>query len=92
MNYLPSQISVKINKMSKYIRPTRRRQGVTPKSVIVKAYAPNLSAGAARKRLSLWINTCKPLVKALEKTNYRKTQKYFSKAQIRLIYKYLDKP
>ena len=62
------------------------------KHELAMAYAPELTPKAALNRLALWINSCKPLRKALDKTGYRVRQRNFSKRQIYLIFKYLDTP
>ena len=62
------------------------------KHELAMAYAPELTPKAALNRLALWINSCKPLRKSLDKTGYRVRQRNFSKRQISLIFKHLGAP
>jgi len=64
----------------------------TTKQELAKAYAPDLTPKAALNRLSKWITTCKPLMKALKRTGYSETQKKISGKQKWLIYRYLGVP
>jgi len=64
----------------------------TTKQELAKAYAPGLNPESALRRLNRWIHHHEPLMKALRKTGYFGTQKKFSGAQKRLIYRYLGAP
>ena len=62
------------------------------KHELARAYAPNLTEKAALNRLSVWIRGNKKLLKALKRTGYVGTEKYFFQNQIQLIYRYLGEP
>jgi len=64
----------------------------TTKQELALEYAPGLNPESAIRRLNRWIHRHERLMKALRKTGYFGTQKNFSGAQKRLIYKHLGAP
>ncbi len=64
----------------------------TTKGELARAYSPHLVSHAAINRLSRWMGSCQPLMKALHRTGYSNTQKKISGRQKQLIYKHLGRP
>ena len=62
------------------------------KSELANMYMPTLSPHSAVNKLMSWIELNTELTAALIATGYKKTQKQFNRAQIRLIFDYLDEP
>lgn len=63
-----------------------------PKHILARAYSPKITPTAARKKLMLWITSCKPLYRALKRGGYSDRNKFFTHRQIQLIYRYLGEP
>lgn len=59
---------------------------------LARAYAPNLTDGAALNRLASWIAYNPQLTEELNKTFYKKTQRQYTPKQVQLIYEYLGEP
>ena len=55
-------------------------------------YFPSATPHTAVNRLMSWICRCQPLTAALAKQGYRKTSKWFSAREVRLIVEYLGGP
>jgi hypothetical protein len=63
------------------------------KSELATLYFPECSSQhAAVNRLTRWINQCTPLLERLERRGYKKTSKWYSAREVRLIVKYLGEP
>lgn len=59
---------------------------------LARAYAPNLTDGAALNRLASWIAYNPQLSMELDKTYYKRTQKAYTPKQVELIYEFLGEP
>ncbi len=55
-------------------------------------YFPSATPHTAVNRLMSWICRCQPLTAALAMQGYRKTSKWFSAREVRLIVEYLGGP
>jgi len=64
--------------MTKEMKTHKMKEGLTPKSVIARAYAPGVKPGSALKNLQRWITRCTPLHNALKRTGYSDCAKKFS--------------
>ena len=63
------------------------------KKELALCYFPSaVSPHTAVNHLMSWINRCTPLREALEGQGYRKTSKWFSPREVRLIIEYLGEP
>lgn len=62
------------------------------KREVAKIYFPQITADSAVRKLTCWINNCKPLVRKLSKTGYRSGVHTLSDRQISMIYDYLGEP
>lgn len=63
------------------------------KKELALCYFPSaVSPHTAVNHLMSWINRCTPLREALEGQGYRKTSKWFSPREVRLIIEYLGDP
>ncbi len=59
------------------------------KTDLALQYFPYYSTHSAVNRLMSWINYNQELLASLKKKGYRKTQKFFTPAQVEIIYKML---
>jgi hypothetical protein len=66
--------------------------GGISKTQIALAYAPGLSASAARKRLSQWLLTHPKLMTELVATGYIASARVFTPSQVKIIFKHLGEP
>lgn len=57
-----------------------------------KPTSPTLPPRSAVNRLRAWIDRCQPLSQALHEAGYRKTSKWFTPHEVRLIVHYLGDP
>ena len=62
------------------------------KRELAKIYFPQITADSAVRKLTCWINNCKPLVRKLSKTGYRSRTHTLTEKQISMIYDYLGEP
>ena len=62
------------------------------KKELALRYFPSATPHTAVNRLMSWICRCQPLTDALAKQGYRKTSKWFSAREVRLIVEYLGGP
>ena len=62
------------------------------KREVAKMYFPQITADSAVRKLTTWINNCKPLTKQLAKTGYRTGMRTLTDRQIGMIYDYLGEP
>ena len=63
------------------------------KKELARLYFPSVETPhVAVNRLMSWINRCHPLLAALNAQGYRKTSKWFSPSEVRLIIEYLGEP
>ena len=65
--------------------PTANRNWPGPTS-------PDIAPRSAVNRLRAWIDRCQPLSQALHEAGYRKTSKWFTPHEVRLIVHYLGDP
>lgn len=68
------------------------RTGPYAKQELAMLYFPDADPRTATNHLMRWINRCDPLVEALGRIHYRRTTKYFTSTQVRLIMEYLGEP
>ena len=62
------------------------------KRELAQTYFPQITADSAVRKLTTWINNCKPLVRRLSKTGYKSGTHTLSDRQISMIYDYLGEP
>ena len=62
------------------------------KKDLALSYFPSAAPHTAVNRLMLWIYRCQPLAAALAMQGYRKTSKWFTAREVRLIVEYLGGP
>ncbi|MCI6371029.1 MAG: DUF4248 domain-containing protein [Prevotella sp.] len=55
-------------------------------------YFPQITADSAVRKLTCWINKCKPLARKLSKTGYKSGTHTLSDRQISIIFDYLGEP
>ena len=61
------------------------------KQELAQTYFPDIAPRSAVNRLRAWIDRCQPLSQALHEAGYRKTSKWFTPHEVRLIVHYLVK-
>ena len=59
---------------------------------LAMAYAPELSEGAARKRLNQWLSIAPELMARLRNAGFRKGQRVLTPKQVKIIYEHLGEP
>lgn len=69
-----------------------RIQSYTKKELALLYFPSTPDPHVAVNRLMSWINRCRPLLAALNAQGYRKTAKWFSPREVRLIIEYLGEP
>ena len=62
------------------------------KREVAKMYFPQITADSAVRKLTCWINNCKPLARKLSKIGYRTGTHTLTDRQIGMIYDYLGEP
>ena len=62
------------------------------KRELAQTYFPQITADSAVRKLTCWINNCKPLVRKLSKTGYKSGVHTLSDRQISMIFDYLGEP
>ena len=62
------------------------------KRELAKTYFPQITADSAVRKLTCWINNCKPLARKLSKTGYKSGTHTLSDRQISIIFDYLGEP
>ncbi len=62
------------------------------KREIAQIYFPEITADSAVRKLTSWINRCRPLCSRLKKSGYSSGCHYFSDRQVAMIYDYLGEP
>ena len=62
------------------------------KREIATLYFPNINPKSASEKLTSWINNCKPLVRKLSRTGYKRGTHTLTERQISMIYDYLGEP
>lgn len=62
------------------------------KQELAQTYFPDIAPRSAVNRLRAWIDRCQPLSQALHEAGYRKTSKWFTPHEVRLIVHYLGDP
>lgn len=62
------------------------------KSELAQLYCPHITASAARKKLSLWINTYPNLLESLQRIGMTDLSRSYTPAQVRLIVEALGEP
>ena len=62
------------------------------KREVAKIYFPQITADSAVRKLTTWINNCKPLSRKLSKTGYKSGTHTLSDRQISMIFDYLGEP
>ena len=62
------------------------------KRELAKTYFPQITADSAVRKLTCWINNCKPLVRELSKTGYKSGTHTLSDRQISMIFDFLGEP
>ena len=65
---------------------------MTTKRELAQTYFPQITADSAVRKLTCWINNCKPLVRKLSKTGYKSGAHGLTERQIGMIYDYLGEP
>ena len=59
---------------------------------LARCYAPNITAGATRRKLMYWISLQPALVDALHASGFSQKVRSFTPAQVRLIVEALGEP
>lgn len=59
---------------------------------LAQMYFPRLTAGAAWRKLRLWIRLCRPLGSALAELGYDSRRRTFTPAEVAAIFAYLGEP
>ena len=62
------------------------------KRELAQIYFPQITADSAVRKLTCWINNCKPLARKLSKTGYKSGVHTLSDRQVSMIYDYLGEP
>ena len=62
------------------------------KRELAQTYFPLITADSAVRKLTCWINNCKPLARKLSKTGYKSGTHTLSDRQISMIFDYLGEP
>lgn len=62
------------------------------KNELARLYFPQADKKMALQGLSRWIKQCAELEKALEASGYNKKRKFFLKAEVEIIVKFLGEP
>ena len=62
------------------------------KREIAALYFPSITEKCASRKLTSWINRCRPLHSRLKKSGYSSGCHYFSDRQVAMIYDYLGEP
>ena len=62
------------------------------KREIAQIYFPKLTADSAVRKLTSWINNCKPLARKLSKTGYKSGTHSLTERQISMIFDFLGEP
>ena len=70
----------------------KMKTGTLSKKELSFLYAPELTERGARKRLSAWLQYNPKLIRALERTGYKKQQRLLTPRQVEIVYRYLGEP
>ncbi len=62
------------------------------KAELAKLYFPDALPKSALRRLTRWIQRCKPLCEALEESGYETNHRFFNSIQVGHIVKFLGEP
>ena len=62
------------------------------KKELALLYFPDSSPETANKHLMRWIKRNKPLMQKLEAINYRPNERWFTKQEVEIIFRYIGPP
>lgn len=65
---------------------------LTSKQTLASQYFPDSRPATAEIHFMSWVNRCKPLLKELQATGYRKNCHFLTPRQQKIIFKYLGNP